>query len=221
MTNVPTIAVRGESNREVDPEVAEFHVIVGSQDRDRATTLQRLTERVEAVRGVLAGFADAIERHETSRLSVRTLQKRSEKITGYAGYASTTVVVKDLDRVGELMLRVADLDRVQVDGPHWSLRPGSPVYRMAREAAIGEAIVRAREYAHALGARVTGLVELTDSGMSGGPTPQRAMFAMARGGSYDGSTPELELDPQVQHVYANVEARFTISPPTVIDDPLD
>jgi uncharacterized protein len=220
MTNVPIIAVRGEANREVDPEVAEFHVVVSAQDRDRTTTLQRLAERVEAVRAVLAAHADAIERHETSRLAARPVQKRGDKVSGYTGSASTSVVVKDLDRVGELMLRVADLEHAEVAGPYWSLRPGSPVFRQAREAAIAEAITRAREYAHALGARVTGLLELTDSGMSTtvGRPPMLGFAMRARDG---GPPPELDLDPQVQTVYANVEARFTISTPTAIEDPLD
>jgi uncharacterized protein YggE len=221
MTNEPVIAVRGEIHREVDAEVAEFHVGVNATDKDRATTLRRLGERVAAVRAVLDGFADAIERHETSRLSVRAMSKRtSEKIIGYTGHATTTVVVADLDRVGELMLRVADLDLVDVSGPYWGLRPASPVYRQAREAAIGEAVVRAREYAHALGARVTGLVELADTGMStsGAPAARGMGFAAAMS---DGGAPELDLDPQRQTVYANVAARFTISPPTAIEDPLD
>jgi uncharacterized protein YggE len=221
MTNAPIIAVRGEVNREVDPEIAEFHVGVSAQERDRPTTLTRLSERVAAVRAALEPYADALERQETSRLSVRPLTKRAgEKVVGYAGYAATSVVVSDLDRVGEIMLRVADLERVTVDGPHWSLRPGSPVYRQAREAANGEALTRAREYAHALGARVTGLTELTDSGMSGGGAAPRMMRAASLGRS-EGAVPELDLDPQVQRVYANVEARFTISAPTVVTDPID
>jgi uncharacterized protein len=41
----PTVAVRGESTREVDPEIAEFSVTVQARDKDRATTLAHLCDR--------------------------------------------------------------------------------------------------------------------------------------------------------------------------------
>jgi uncharacterized protein YggE len=221
----PTVAVRGTSSREVPPEIAEFTVTVTARDKDRAATLSRLTERVAAVRTVLDGYAAAIEKRETSRLSVYVERKGSgEKIAAYVGSASTRVTVTDLDAVGDLMLRVVDLDQAAVDGPYWSVRPGSPVYREARHAAIADAVTRAKEYAEALGAQVTGMVELTDSGMSGS-TSARPMFAsgmkLRRALGGEPEQPELDLDPQLQLISAEIEARFTISEPTVLDDPLD
>ena len=218
----PTVAVRGESSREVDPELADFSVTVHARDKDRSTTLTRLTERVAAVRAILDGYAAAIEKRETSRLSVYAQTKRSgERVTAYVGNATTNVTVTDLDVIGEMMMRVADQDQVTVNGPFWSVRPGSPVFREARHAAIADAVTRAKEYAEALGARVIGLVELTDVGMSGGMSQARPMFAraaMAGGGS---EQPELDLDPAQQVISAQIEGRFRISEPTVLADPLD
>ncbi len=218
MTNAPIVAVRGEAIREVDPEIAEFSVTVMASDRDRATTLSRLAARVEALRAVLEPYAAAIEKRETSRLSVSAQSKR-EKVTAYLGQATTTVVVSDLDVVGEMMLRVADQDQVAVNGPYWSVRPGSPVYREVRQLAITEAIARAREYAQALGAHVTGLIELTDNGMSGGMPMRGIRFAASM--RADAAMPELDLDPQLQQIQAQVEARFSISEPTALAEPLD
>lgn len=221
MTPVPTVAVRGESTREVDPELATFSVTVSARDRDRTVTHTRVAERVARLRAVLDEYAPAIEKRETSRLSTWAEQKRSgEKVSFYRGQAVTTVVLHDLDVVGELMLRVADFDQTTVDGPWWSLRPGSPAHRDARRAAIDEAISRAREYAAALGARITGLVDLTDVGMSMVHAVPMAMRMAHDGASYAG-VPELNLDPQRQQVTAQIEARFTISDPTVLADPVD
>lgn len=219
----PIVAVRGESTREVDPEIASFTVTVSARDRDRATTLARLSTRVDALRSVLDGYAAAIEKRETSRLSVYAeTARRGEKVSAYVGSTTTTVTVVDLDVVGEMMLRVADQDQVTVAGPYWSLRPASPVYREARQAAIADALERAREYASALGAHVTGLVEITDSGMSGGSmhTMKFAAQAMSRG-MPAGATPEIDLDPQRQQVNAQIEGRFTISAPSVLAQPVD
>jgi uncharacterized protein YggE len=133
---------------------------------------------------------------------------------------STTVTVGDFAALGEMMLTIADQDQTHVYGPTWSLRPDSPVHREARRSAVGEAIGRAREYAEALGAQVTELIELSDPGLGRGPEPVVAYQAygaasMTRGAP-GGGTPQLQLDPQRQRVYAAVEARFTVTAPTVL-----
>jgi uncharacterized protein YggE len=219
MTDAPIVAVRGEATREVDPEIAGFSVTLHASDRNRGATLSRLAARVEALRTVLEPYAAAIEKRETSRLAVYARSKK-ERVIAYTGSATTSIVVKDLDVVGELMMRVADQDQVTVSGPFWSVRPGSPVFREVRQAAITEAITRAREYAEALGARLTALLELTDSGMSGA-VPQRAMHFGARATSLADGSPELDLDPPAQQISAQVEARFAISEPTALAEPLD
>ena len=52
-----------------------------------------------------------------------------------------------------------------LEGPWWKLRHDSPVHRQARQEAARDAVVRAREYAEALGARLLGLVELADESL--------------------------------------------------------
>jgi uncharacterized protein YggE len=214
--NAPVIAVRGEVTRDVEPELAGFSVTVAARDKDRLAALHRLRERADTLRAVLDEYADAIERRETSGLHVYPeTRRKGERVVGYTGSVTTTVTVHDFSELGELMLRLADQDQVQVHGPWWSLRPDSPVYREARQAAIGDAIARAREYAEALGAQVTGLVELSDVGLSQGARPLgfAGGVQFARDG---GGAPELELDPQRQTVHAQIEARFAISEPTRI-----
>lgn len=216
MTESPLVSVRGESVREVDPEIATFSVTVSARDRNRQETLQRLAARVEALRDVLDGYAEAIEKRETSGMYVRPETKRSgEKVTGYAGSVTTTVTVTDFAVVGDLMLRLADQDQTTVSGPWWALRPGSAVHRQARRAAIADAISRGREYADAVGARVTRLVELSDAGLSTHGAPRTEQLAFRASAGYAGGAPQLDLEPQRQTVTASVEARFQISEPAL------
>jgi len=212
MAHAPVVAVRGEAYREVAPELARFTVTASARDRDRETTLTRLAERAAAVRVLLDAAGPVVERRETGQLRVWPETKRSgERVVAYHGSVTTAVTVADFTALGELMLRLADQDQVEVAGPSWSLRPDSPAYREARHAAIADALARAREYAEALGARVTALVELADTGLTAAP-PMLAKAAFARAGD---APPELELDPQPQPVQAAVEARFTISEPVL------
>ncbi|PZG14225.1 SIMPL domain-containing protein [Micromonospora craterilacus] len=214
MVDGPVVTVRGEAYREVPPEVARFAVTALARDRDREATLTRLAERAAAVRVLLDSAEPAIDRRETGDLRVRPETRRSgERVVAWHGSVVTAVTVTEFTALGELMLRLADQDQVEVAGPWWSLRPDSPTYREARHAAIADALQRAREYAEALGAQVTDLIELADEGGTG--QPMMARMAFDAGGVAGGGPPELELDPQPQGVHAAVRARFTISQPVL------
>jgi uncharacterized protein len=212
--SIPVVAVRGEVNREVPPEIANVNVTVAARDRDRQATLARLAERAGQLATLLDEYSAAIERRESSGLVVYPETKGAgERVVGYRGSVSVQVTVTDFAVLGELLLRLADQDQTTVNGPWWALRPNSPAYREARHEAIADALTRAREYAEALGARVTRLLELADSGLSRvdsaayARTAAQPMFAMQEG------APGLDLEPRLQQVYAAVEARFAITDP--------
>ncbi|GAA1840149.1 SIMPL domain-containing protein [Asanoa iriomotensis] len=207
----PVVAVRGEAVREVPPEIARFAVTVTARDKDRPTALRRLSERAEQTRAVIDSYS--VERRESGNLQVFPEHKRSgEKVAAYVGSVTTTVTLADFATLGELMLRLADQEQTSVAGPWWELRPDSPAQREVRRAAIDDAIAVARDYAAALGARITALVEVADAGMR--PQPMFARAGMERDAAL--SMPSVDLDPQVQSVHAAIEARFTISTPTVL-----
>lgn len=222
MVNGPVVVVRGESVQEVPPEIARFAVTVSARDTDRQTTLTRLTERAEAVRALIDGYGSAIERRETGALHVwPELKRRSgERVASYHGTVTTTVTVTDFTVLGELMLRLSDTDQTSVAGPWWQLRPGSPVHREARRAAVHAAVDRAREYAEAVGARVTALLKIADVGTDARPfMPQTESFKLAAAAVDAAAAPQLDLDPEVLTVQASVEAHFAISEPTVLAEP--
>ncbi|MDG4822909.1 SIMPL domain-containing protein [Asanoa sp. WMMD1127] len=211
----PVVAVRGEAVHEVPPELARFSVTVVARDKDRETTLRRLAERADATRALIDGYGAAVERRESGNLQVYPERKRAgEKVAAYHGSVTTTVTVTDFGVLGDLMLRLADQDQTSVGGPWWELRPGSPAHRAVRRAAIDDAIVVARDYAAALGARITALVEVADAGMR--PQPMYARAAATDAMEMGGGAPVVDLDPQVQTVHAAIEARFTISEPTAL-----
>ena len=213
MVDGPVVTVRGEAYREVDPEVARFAVTALARDRDREVVLTRLAERAAAVRVLLDAAESSIDRRETGDLRVRPETRRSgERVVAWHGSVVTTVTVTDFTALGELMLRLADQDQVEVAGPWWSLRPDSPTYREARHDALTDALQRAHEYAEALGAQVTDLIELADEGGTVQPQMMRMAFDA---GDAAGGRPELEFDPQPQGVHAAVRARFAITRPVL------
>lgn len=218
------MSVRGETVLEVEPELATLDVSVAAQGKDREQTLASLDRRSSAVVALLTSFGEAVDRVETAAVRIGPEFKDGkprERVVGYHGYLRHTVDVVDFTRLGDLVARLAEQELVEVYGPRWSLRRTSPVYREARVAAARDAVTRASEYAGALGSRVTGLVELADTGLlteattSYGGVPEAA-FAMAPSAMRAGAAPQpvtLDLEPVHQVVRASVEARFTIEAP--------
>ncbi|MFI0404666.1 SIMPL domain-containing protein [Actinomadura sp. 3N508] len=216
MSDAPMISVRGEAVLEADPEIARLSVHVQSQEPDRRAALDRLTERNQRCLDLVRSYGEAVEKVETGGLSIAPLlrQKRREgDVRAYRGTVWIKITVADFGILGELVTRLADMERTYVNGPEWELRRDSEVYGRAARQAAHEAVERARSYAEALGSRLTGLVELSDEGLGrhdlGGPVT----LAAAYGGVAPDEPEPIDLEPATQTVRAAVEARFTVTPP--------
>ena len=218
----PRIAVRGEAHLEVDPEIARIGITVSARGTDRQAALTDLTRRNTTALDLVKSYGDAVERVETGAFSISpelTKHGRGERIRAYHGRVHITAELTDFTALGELTTRFADLDLTRVDGPWWALRPDSPAHRQARQQAVREAVQRAREYAEALGTTLAALVELADIGAENAPpaypaAPGRAMRSMSYAAEAADEAAPLDLEPQRQHVYAQVNARFTMAPPS-------
>ncbi|WP_067452879.1 SIMPL domain-containing protein [Actinomadura macra] len=221
MSDAPLISVRGEAVLEVEPEIARLSVYVQSHENDRRTALDRLVERNQQCLDLVKSYGDAVEKLETGGLSITPLlrhRRREGDIRAYQGTSWIKITVCDFAVLGELVTRLGDLERTAVNGPDWALRRDSEVYARAARQAAHEAVARARSYAEALGARLTGLVELADEGLTsndagGGPVTLAAAYGAAPGSQ---DQPEaIDLEPASQIVRAAVEARFTATAPTL------
>ncbi|MFF7445053.1 MULTISPECIES: SIMPL domain-containing protein [unclassified Streptomyces] len=218
--DAPRIAVRGEAQLEVDPEIARLGISVTARGKDRRTALDDLTRRNATVLDLIKSYGDAVDRLETGTFSLTPQLKdkgRGERVHAYHGHVHITAELTDFTTLGELTTRLADLELTHVDGPSWALRPDSPAHRQARQQAVKEAVQRAREYAEALGTTLAALVELADIGAENtqplAPTGSRRMRSMSYAADEDTAAAPLDLEPQRQHVHAQVNARFTMAPP--------
>ncbi|MER5872549.1 SIMPL domain-containing protein [Streptomyces sp. NPDC002044] len=219
--DVPRVAVCGEARIEVDPEIARIGITVSARGTDRRSALDDLTRRNNAVLDLVKSYGDPVEKLETGAFSISpelTRHGRGDRIRAYHGRVHITAELNDFTTLGELTTRLADLELTQVDGPWWALRPTSPAHGEARRQAVLEAVQRAREYAEALGSRLSALVELADLGAENAVPFQAAgpggsMRTMAFSATEDAGAPPLDLEPQRQTVYAQVNARFTMTPP--------
>ncbi|MFD9586449.1 SIMPL domain-containing protein [Streptomyces sp. NPDC059980] len=218
--DTPRLAVRGEAHLEVDPEIARIGITVTARGKDRREALADLTRRNTLALDLVKTHGDSVERVETGHFSISPelgRHGRGERVRAYHGHVHITAELNDFTALGELTTALADLDLTRVDGPWWDLRPDSPTHRAVRRQAVHEAVRRAREYAEALGTTLAALVELADTGVEPAPLPapggarfRRAAFAAEPA---DDEPAPLDLEPQRQHVHAQVDARFTMAPP--------
>ncbi|MFJ4962071.1 oxidative stress defense protein [Streptomyces sp. ADI96-02] len=219
----PHVTVRGEAHLEVDPEIAHIAVTVSARGTDRRTALDDLTRRNTAALDLIRSYGDAIEKLETGTLAISpelTRHGRGERVRAYHGRIQLTVSLNDFTALGELVARLADQDLTRVDGPWWSLRPTSPVHADARRQAVRAALQRAREYAEALDTRLGALLELGDTGVGAAPRHTRSAFAAhatpyAAGAEAATEAAPVDLEPVRQNIDAQVEASFTLEPPTL------
>jgi uncharacterized protein YggE len=214
----PHVAVRGEATLDVEPELARITVTTTARGTDRRGTLNDLASRNNHILDVIKEYGEAVEKLETGALVITPQLRergRGERVRAYIGHIRTDATLTDFTALGELTTRLADLDLTRVDGPWWSLRPDSPAHSAARRQAVHAAVQRAREYAEALGARLTALIELADEGVQEAtPYRERAMMRTAAyAGAADDTVQPLDLEPQRQTVYAQVTAHFTMTPP--------
>jgi uncharacterized protein len=217
----PKLAVRGETVLEVEPDLARIEVSIAARGADRATTVQVLADRDAAVSLILGDFDEIIEKSESSgvRLSPPQIGRNGEASCHGVIHHAVTVVA--FDRLGELMGQLAADELTEVGGPWWDLRPGSPVYRQARMAAVADAVHRARDYAAAVGSELAGLVELADAHLlseSRSAAEQRTVTGSSsrlphRPRAVAAEEPVFDLSPARQQVRAVVEAMFTITAP--------
>jgi uncharacterized protein YggE len=206
----PQVRVRGEAVLLVDPELADVHVTVRVRARDRQTALERCSFRQDEVTAVVMAAGDAVEVVETTGISVH-LEVRDRRAPGEpVASVRTRLTLGRLDAVGDLVVALGRLDDVDVDGPAWRLRTDSAAVERARLEAVGDAVRRARQYAAAFGAELTALLEVSDTGMSGGGV--RVAGATASMARFE-SEPHLDLAPARQEVHGAVEVRFSMSEP--------
>jgi len=224
MAGEPVISVRGEAVIEVEPEIARVEVTVMARDRDRRRAIDLLAGRSRRVAAAIKVFGDAMERLESHPVTAYPEFKEGkgkERIAGYVAEGGFTVTVADFAVLGELVSSVATEELVSVAGPAWLLRTGSPVWRQARLAAARDATQRAREYAEAFGARITGLVEAADSGLLTESHEREAPFAVRTAARFSAAAAEglaeFDFSPARQTVTAQVEARFTMTQPSLND----
>ena len=203
------ISVSGEGSVTVEPDLAVLNIGVEtrgdtvSEARDEAAT-------------AMAAIIAAVKLHELTDDDIQATsfnvrprydyRDGAEMLLGYQVNHRTTMKLRDLDSVGKIIDDVADAggNATRINGISFTVEDRAPFMEELREAAVEDAMAKARHYAELTGVELGGLIYLTEAGAgSPGPFPRFESYALlaASDTSTSVSAGELTLVLTVQAVF--------------------
>lgn len=201
--NSALLSVNAEGQSRRTPDIAVFSAGVVTQAPTAGEALADNSGRMDRVVAALKREGIADRDIQTSSISlqprysdprppqpVRTggpvPEPEAPRIIGYEARNTVQVRVRDLDRMGRVIDRLIAEGANQVNGPSFTLDEPDAALDEARTEAVSKARSRAELYARAAGMRVTRILSISESG---GASPLRENFAMARAAPAAAPTP--------------------------------
>lgn len=169
------ITITGEGEVTAAPDIAYVDMGVVSEGK---TAGEALAANTAAMEKVFEGLEEAgLDKKDmqTSNFSVYPVyeQVRPEdnrphtpKIGGYTVQNQLTVKVRDLDNLGAILDKVVTLGSNQLSGVRFAIDDPKPLMNEARQAAVKDALDKAKLYAGAAGVAVGEILSISESGAS-------------------------------------------------------
>ena len=212
-----TLNVRGSASLEVPPDYASVSLSADATRATRESALEVVQSTVFELRQALEDRPD-VRAVSLSRIRVQeaTEYDRDLQTRVHTGWTATVTgkVLIDTDHVTVVVARVA-ATAGEIGYLSWYLDDDNEAYRQVRVDAVADAFRAAGDFAGALNRQLGELRVLADPGLLSAQAAEaepmaRAMaFDGAAGGIADDGV-EIELDPEMQTVYASVEATFDV-----------
>lgn len=165
---VRTISVAGTGTATVTPDQATIQLGARAQRETGSEALAALGENSTALINALEGLGIEPTDIRTTDISLYPTTNRQGKINGYEASTSVSVLIKDLDSVGDVVDGVAALvgDDLTMSGIYFSVSDTDAAMAEARADAVAEARAHADQYAAAAGIAVGDVVTISESSVT-------------------------------------------------------
>jgi uncharacterized protein YggE len=204
------IVVTGTGEAMARPDIAVISAGVVVQSETASAALADNSRAMEAVLQQLrtSGLADADV--QTSQFSVTPLYERQPpereitappRIVGYQVSNRVTARVRDIDRLGAVLDALVSAGATNIDGPWFDIADPAQVLGEARDAAVADALARARRYAAAAGVELGQIISIEEAG-SFAPPPRPMMRAEAIAADVPIAPGQTELSASVTVTFA-------------------
>jgi uncharacterized protein len=202
--------VTGTGEARARPDIAVISAGVIVQSETASAALAENTRAMETVLQQLSTAGVAEEDVQTSQFSVTPLYERPPperestappRIVGYQVSNQVTARVRDLDRLGAILDALVSAGATNIDGPWFEIGDPDKLLGEARDAAVADALARARRYAAAAGVELGEILSIEEAG-SFAPPPRPMMRAEAMAADVPIAPGQTELSASVSVVFA-------------------
>ncbi|SFF25105.1 hypothetical protein SAMN04488120_101176 [Fontimonas thermophila] len=212
-----TLSVSGHGEVTALPDRARLTLAVDALETEVGQAQDRVNRAVRAYLAAIQPLALKAEDIATSGISLQPEyvwdeQTRQQKLVGYRARRDIQILVRNLDQLGELILRATPAGVNHVTPPQLE---SSQAERLAREAlsrAALDAKARAEALARALNVKL-GPPRLVRETGSAAPVPYKVMAMRAQAETFDGGNQEMGLSTGEIRIRADVAVEFDLLAP--------
>jgi hypothetical protein len=182
------LVVTGTGEVSARPDIAVISAGVVAQAATASAALAANTRAMHAVLEQLRAAGLAAEDIQTAQFAVTPLYEnrppdpqRTEPpaIVGYQVSNRVTARVRDIDRLGATLDALVGAGANSIDGPYFDVADPARLLGEARDAAVADALAKARRYASAAGVQLGEIIAIEDGGAYAPPRPMMRAEAMA------------------------------------------
>lgn len=238
-SNTPVLSVRGEARQTVTPDSVVLSGALTATAASKPDALRQAAAALDSLQSDLRSLEGVPLTPDTQRqpltwsaYSAATHPEgdHDPKTGGYTLTGRVTaavalnVAVRDFRLLDPLGALLAQHEGLAMHHASWNVDADNPAWPEVRAAAIHSAIRKGRDYAAALGGSLRQVLHIADAGLLGGdgsspvPMSASARFATALSASAGPGQEGPSLDPVPQELSATIEARFTTTGISLVED---
>ena len=188
----PVVELTVNESVEAAPDIATVSAGVTTQARTAVEAMRANAQSMTSVIDRIKALGVAERDIQTSGISLGAMydynqQTQRQVFRGYQASNRVSVILRDIQRTGEVLDALVAAGATDLGGPDWSIDDDKAARGQARTAAVRRAQAQALEYARLAGYSNVRLLEINETIMPARPMPMMRQMAVAE--AADASTP--------------------------------
>jgi uncharacterized protein len=212
----PVIVVSSTAELQAPPDEATVRLGVVRQAPTAQAAQDQTNRAVQAILSEIAKLGVPAQKIQTSRLTLNPIygaqrpdNREAPRVVAYNATNTVSIDLDNLARIGPVIDAGLTAGANQLEGVRFRLKDDLPIREKALRQAVAEAKRKAEVMAEALGVRIVGVLDASESGVSVIPREQFEFGAVARMAADQAPTP---VSPGEIDIRASVTVRYQIAP---------
>lgn len=211
----PTIAVSGHGEITTLPDRARLTLAVDALNAEVKPAQDQVNRVVRAYLEAIKPLGLKAEDIATSGTSLQPEyvwdeKDRQQKLVGYRARRDIQILVRNLDQLGDLILRATQSGVNHVAPPQLESSKAEALAREALARAAQDAQARAAALAQALNVKLGSARSVREAGGAPPPVPYKVMAMRAEAASFDSGNQEMGLSTGEIRIAADVQVEFDL-----------